>query len=58
MSGNYPAGVTDNDPHFDVPSVGDDEDEEPYLIPCCRCGSLTTWDTTYNDLCYRCCTTE
>ena len=20
MSGNYPAGVTDNDPHFDLPS--------------------------------------
>lgn len=22
-AGNYPAGVTDNDPHFDLPSVDD-----------------------------------
>ncbi len=27
MSGNYPAGVNDNDPHFDLPSVGDDDCE-------------------------------
>lgn len=27
MSGNYPAGVTDNDPHFDLPSVEDEPDE-------------------------------
>lgn len=24
-------------------------------IPCCKCGQPTTWDSTYNDLCYRCC---
>lgn len=28
MAGNYPEGVTDNDPHFDMPSVQDDLDEE------------------------------
>jgi hypothetical protein len=28
MSGNYPAGVSDNDPEFDMPSVGDDEYDE------------------------------
>ncbi len=27
MSGNYPAGVTDADPHFDLPSVHDNEEE-------------------------------
>jgi hypothetical protein len=27
MSGNYPAGVTDADPHFDLPSVGEAEVE-------------------------------
>lgn len=25
---NYPADVTDNDPHFDLPSVSDDEETE------------------------------
>lgn len=25
---NYPPGVSDNDPYFDMPSVGDEEDEE------------------------------
>jgi hypothetical protein len=25
---NYPAGVSDNDPYFDMPSVGDDEYDE------------------------------
>lgn len=31
MSGNYPAGVTDNDPYFDMPS-GDDEVFEPAFV--------------------------
>jgi hypothetical protein len=57
MAGNYPAGVTDNDPHFDLPSV-EDEGEEALAIPCCRCGRRTTWDPIYNDLCYRCCRAE
>lgn len=26
-AGNYPAGVSDNDPYFDMPSVGDDTEE-------------------------------
>lgn len=35
---------------------GDDEDdEEPSSsIRCSRCGKPTTWDSVYNDLCYRC----
>ncbi len=28
---NYPAGVTDNDPHFDLPSAGEDD---PDYHPC------------------------
>lgn len=28
MAGNYPAGVTDNDPHFDLPNAHEDEDDE------------------------------
>lgn len=56
--GNYPAGVTDADPHFDLPSVGDDEDDEPHYISCSRCGRETTFDPTYGDLCYRCCRAE
>lgn len=53
---NYPPGVTDNDPHFDLPSVGDSEgDDERTPIPCSKCGEMTTWDPTYQDLCYRCC---
>lgn len=35
MSSNYPAGVNDNDPHFDLPDAGEDE-SEPEL--CGRCG--------------------
>lgn len=31
MVGNYPAGVTDNDPHFDVPSVEDDPFAPPFV---------------------------
>lgn len=36
---NYPPGVTDNDPHFDLPSVGDDESEEhgPEIVVGCDC---------------------
>lgn len=31
MAGNYPAGVSDNDPYFDMPSVdGYEEDDESY----------------------------
>ena len=54
---NYPADVNDSDAAFDLPSVGDDEDEsggrEP--IPCSVCGELTSYDPTYKDLCYKCC---
>lgn len=42
-------------------NVGDDDEgdeREPIPIPCCFCGRPTTWDSVYNDLCYRCCTTE
>lgn len=28
MDGFYPAGASDNDPHFDLPSVGEDENGE------------------------------
>lgn len=66
MSGNYPEGVTDADPYFDMPGVGDDEDDderttnedgEPRYrrVSCSRCGLPTTFDPTYGDLCYRCC---
>lgn len=52
---NYPAGVNDSHPHFDVPSVDDDgEGDEREPIPCCFCGKPTTWDPTYQDLCFRC----
>ena len=27
----------------------------PHLVPCCKCGKNTTWDSTYEDLCFRCC---
>lgn len=30
------------------------DDDEFGRIPCSRCGKPTTWDSTYNDLCYRC----
>ena len=52
---NMPAGTSENDEYFNLPSVGDDEDEsggrEP--IPCSVCGELTSWDATYGDLCYK-----
>lgn len=35
MSSNYPAGVSDNDPYFDLPGAGEDK-SEPEL--CVRCG--------------------
>lgn len=39
---NYPAGVTDNDPHFDLPNANDDEDAddaaEAVLRKCAKCG--------------------
>ena len=35
--------------------VADNDEDEPMCIPCCKCGQPTTWDSTYNDLCYRCC---
>lgn len=38
--------------------TGDDELDEPSAIPCSKCGLPTTWDTTYGDLCYRCCRTS
>ena len=52
---NYPAGVTDNDPEFDMPSVEDaPNDEEERVISCSKCGRHASWDATYQDLCYRC----
>jgi len=30
-------------------------DDKPMRVPCCKCGRPTTRDTTYGDLCYRCC---
>lgn len=54
MSGNYPAGVNDNDPYFDLPDAGEDDDDETYTIPCSFCGKPTTLDATYGNLCYRC----
>jgi len=52
----YPAGVTDNDPEFSMPSVDDDDgEEEANTIKCSKCGKPTTFDPTYGDLCYRCC---
>lgn len=52
-AGNYPPGVSDNDPYFDLPSLGDDEDE-PHQVPCSYpgCQRLTTRDPIYDDLCY------
>jgi hypothetical protein len=39
---NYPAGVTDDDPHFDLPNANDDEDAddaaEAVLRRCAKCG--------------------
>lgn len=55
---NYPAGVSSNDPYFDMPSVGDGEETEEddrSSIPCAFCGRPTTWDPTYQNLCGRCC---
>lgn len=34
---------------------GGDDDDEPTRIPCSKCGKPTTFDSTYGDLCYRCC---
>lgn len=48
MSGDYPAGVTNNDPHFDVPSVEDDED----LVVCEYCD--TQFDASRDDGCPVC----
>lgn len=31
---NYPPGVTDNDPYFDMPNVHEDEDEGEEENPC------------------------
>lgn len=54
---NYPAGVTDDDEAFDLPSVDghdDDGEDEPTTIPCSRCGRPTSWDAQFQDLCYKC----
>lgn len=32
-----------------------DDEMERVGIPCCACGKPTTWDPTYQNLCYRCC---
>lgn len=34
MSGNYPAGVTDNDSHFDLPNALEDENDGPLCLGC------------------------
>lgn len=31
------------------------ETDDTYYIPCGQCNQPTTWDTTYGNLCYRCC---
>lgn len=38
---------------FDVQEP--ETDDDPYHIPCSKCGQPTTFDSTYGDLCYRCC---
>lgn len=43
MAGNYPAGVTDNDPHFDLPSG----DEVEYW-QCASCHGLLSVDMVDN----------
>lgn len=55
MSGNYPAGVTDSDPHFDLPSVGDDDVDEYERQPGSRLGRCPFCGT--NDPC-TCCVDE
>lgn len=40
MAGNYPAGVTGNDPHFSMPSVEDEVFEAPYVPKGCN-----PWET-------------
>ena len=44
------------------PSTATDDHDQPrcdecgpVTILCCLCGNPTTWDETYEDLCYRCC---
>lgn len=52
-AGNYPAGVSDNDPHF-TDDTETDEEDEPTRIPCSfpGCKRMTTRDPTYGDICY------
>ena len=57
-NGNYPPGVTDNDPYFTDESEDDEEeDDEPRrpLVKCSYpgCERMTTLDPTYGDLCYK-----
>lgn len=33
----------------------DEQNDEPMRVPCCKCGKPTMIDSTYGDLCYRCC---
>lgn len=81
MSSNYPEGVHDSDPYFDMPNAHNEDEmgrvlcdtcgvawihpDEPgtcldcrnsddAYIPCSSCGKVTTWDSTYGDLCFRC----
>lgn len=35
--------------------MNENDDDDVIRVPCCNCGQLTTLDTTYGDLCYRCC---
>lgn len=32
----------------------DNDSEGRGSVPCCFCGKPTTWDPTYQNLCYRC----
>lgn len=49
---NYPAGVNDDDPAFNLPSVGDGEG-------CCSNPDCESWRDGYDgELCYSCQVTE
>lgn len=34
MSSNYQMGVSDNDPHFDLPDAGEDESQPELCVRC------------------------
>lgn len=51
---NYPPGVTDNDPHFDMPSVHDDEGEEENACHVCHRPAVHRPDGRQLNYCDRC----